>query len=122
MGLFPALVATGAKSGMFENKLRTAIPELPAAAVVSEGCDFADMTDLAASLKPDLLVGNSKGAALAHQLAVPLIRTGFPIHDRIGGQRILHFGYRGAQQLFDEIVNTLMERKQDSSTIGYSYI
>jgi nitrogenase molybdenum-iron protein NifN len=122
MGLFPVFVATGAKSGLFESKLRAAIPELLSGALVKEGCDFADMTDIAASLKPDILVGNSKGATLARQLGLPLIRAGFPIHDRIGGQRILHFGYRGAQQLFDQIVNTLMERKQNSSTIGYSYI
>jgi nitrogenase molybdenum-cofactor synthesis protein NifE len=122
MGLTPVLVASGAKSGLFESRLRAAVPELPADAIVREACDFADMTDFSASLKLDLLVGNSKGGALARQLGVPLIRTGFPIHDRIGGQRILHFGYRGAQQLFDEIVNTLMERKQDSSTVGYSYL
>jgi len=53
---------------------------------------------------------------------VPLIRVGFPVHDRIGGQRILHLGYRGAQHLFDLVVNTLLEVKQDSSAIGYSYL
>jgi len=53
---------------------------------------------------------------------VPLVRVGFPIHDRLGGQRILHLGYRGAQQLFDTIVNTLMERKQEDSEVGYSYL
>jgi uncharacterized Zn-finger protein len=51
---------------------------------------------------------------------VPLIRVGFPIHDRIGGQRVLHLGYRGAQELYDRIVNALLEAKQDTSTIGYS--
>ena len=40
---------------------------------------------------------------------MPLVRVGFPIHDRIGGQRILHVGYRGTQQLFDRIVNALIE-------------
>ncbi len=65
-------------------------------------------------LKPDFVIGSSKGAKLARELGVPLIRVGFPIHDRIGGQRILHLGYRGAQQLFDLVVNTLLEVKQDS--------
>jgi nitrogenase molybdenum-iron protein NifN len=73
-------------------------------------------------LKPDFVIGNSKGAKLARELGVPLIRVGFPIHDRIGGQRILHFGYRGAQQLFDLVVNVLLEVKQDSNSIGYSYL
>jgi nitrogenase molybdenum-iron protein NifN len=58
---------------------------------------------------------------MARHLNAPLLRVGFPIHDRIGGQRILHIGYRGAQQLFDLIVNTFLERKQNDSPIGYSY-
>ena len=53
---------------------------------------------------------------------MPLIRVGFPVHDRFGGQRILHLGYRGAQRLFDLVVNILLERKQDSNSIGYSYL
>ena len=59
---------------------------------------------------------------MARQLGIPLIRVGFPIHDRIGGQRILHLGYRGAQQLFDRVVNALIEFKQQSSPVGYSYM
>jgi nitrogenase molybdenum-iron protein NifN len=50
------------------------------------------------------------------------VRVGFPIHDRVGGQRILHLGYEGAQQLFDNIVNALMDAKQESSEVGYSYL
>ena len=53
---------------------------------------------------------------------MPLIRVGFPIHDRIGGQRVLHLGYRGAQEFFDRIVNALLEVKQENSPIGYSYL
>lgn len=73
-------------------------------------------------LKPDFVIGNSKAAKLASALDVPLIRVGFPVHDRFGGQRILHLGYQGAQRLFDLIVNTLLELKQDSNSIGYSYL
>jgi nitrogenase molybdenum-iron protein NifN len=76
----------------------------------------------AQQLAPDFLIGSSKGQSVARQLGVPLIRVGFPIHDRIGGQRILHLGYRGAQQLFDHVVNTILECKQQDSTIGYSYM
>ena len=62
------------------------------------------------------------GYAVARELDLPLIRVGFPIHDRIGGQRILHLGYRGAQQLFDVVTNTLLGRGQDRSPVGYSYL
>jgi len=48
--------------------------------------------------------------------------VGLPIHDRIDGPRILHLGYRGAQRLFDRIANALIEKAQDSSPVGYSYM
>ena len=73
-------------------------------------------------VKPNLLLGSSKGYPVARELGVPLVRVGFPIHDRIGGQRVLHLGYRGAQRLFDQIVNTLLECQQDDSNVGYSYL
>jgi nitrogenase molybdenum-iron protein NifN len=73
-------------------------------------------------LKPDFLIGSSKGYSIARRLNVPLVRVGFPIHDRIGGQRVLHLGYRGAQEMFDRIVNALLETRQQSSPIGYSYL
>ncbi|MDR0842860.1 MAG: nitrogenase, partial [Acidobacteriota bacterium] len=67
-------------------------------------------------------IGSSKGYAMSKRLDVPLIRVGFPIHDRIGGQRIHHLGYLGAQDLFDRVVNTILERKQALSPVGYSYL
>jgi nitrogenase molybdenum-iron protein NifN len=42
---------------------------------------------------------------------VPLIRVGFPIHDRIGGQRINYTGYEGSTTFMDSITNTLLEKK-----------
>jgi nitrogenase molybdenum-iron protein NifN len=90
--------------------------------VVLEGADHAQIAERARRLKPDLLLGSSKGYPVARELGVPLVRVGFPIHDRIGGQRVLHLGYRGAQRLLDQIVNTLLERRQDDSGVGYSYL
>ncbi len=75
-----------------------------------------------AGLRPDFLLGNSKGYSLARKLDIPLIRVGFPIHDRIGAQRLHTLGYRGTQELFDRIVNALLERKQEKSDVGYSYL
>jgi nitrogenase molybdenum-iron protein NifN len=89
--------------------------------MVRQGVDFAAIREIALGLSAEFLIGNSKGAAIARELDIPLIRVGFPIHDRIGGQRILHLGYRGAQQLFDTIANALLARAQDRSPTGYSY-
>jgi hypothetical protein len=74
---------------------------------------------MAEQLELDLVVGHSKGYPLAKKLNIPLIRVGFPIHDRVGGQRILHLGYAGAQQLFDTVANAMIEKKQDDSPVGY---
>jgi nitrogenase molybdenum-iron protein NifN len=35
---------------------------------------------------------------------------------------VLHLGFRGAQELFDRMVNALLEGKQEHSPIGYSYL
>jgi nitrogenase molybdenum-iron protein NifN len=40
----------------------------------------------------------------------------------MGGQRILHLGYRGTQALFDQVVNAILARKQSNSSVGYSYM
>jgi nitrogenase molybdenum-iron protein NifN len=117
IGVQPVLCASGGESGL----LATAIAPLAPDAVVRQGVDFAAIRELALGLSPEFLIGNSKGAAIARELDIPLIRVGFPIHDRIGGQRILHLGYRGAQQLFDTIANALLARAQDRSPTGYSY-
>ncbi|WP_417913017.1 nitrogenase component 1 [Candidatus Electronema sp. TJ] len=123
IGIVPVLCASGGTSG----RLAAAIAEVTGDVLaeqpqVHEGADFFDIAELAESLAPDLLVGHSKGYPLARKLNIPLIRVGFPIHDRIGGQRVLHLGYSGAQQLFDTVTNALIAKKQDDSPVGYSYM
>jgi nitrogenase molybdenum-iron protein NifN len=59
---------------------------------------------------------------MTRQLNIPLVRMGFPIHDRVGGSRILHIGYKGAQNLFDTLINTLLHSRQEASSVGYSYM
>lgn len=123
IGVKPVLVATGAKGRRLkraiENVCEGILNEPP---MVMEDVDFYDIANESRSLAPDLLIGNSKGYRLARELGAPLIRVGFPIHDRFGGHRLLSIGYRGAQNLFDTIVNTVIQQKQDASDIGYGYI
>ncbi|MCI5160143.1 MAG: nitrogenase, partial [Candidatus Electrothrix sp. AUS1_2] len=123
IGIFPILCATGGTSGRLAEAIADLtgdiLSEQPA---IHEGVDFFDIAEMAEELAPDLLVGHSKGYPLAHKLNIPLIRVGFPIHDRIGGQRIVHLGYSGAQQLFDRVANALIAKKQADSDVGYSYM
>lgn len=123
IGVRPVLCASGGRSGKFEQAIAEVVEGLlPEPPEVREGVDFYDIAEEAEALEPDLIIGNSKGYHLAKRWNVPLIRVGFPIHDRFGGHRILHLGYRGAQSLLDTIVNTVIEAKQENSPIGYSYI
>jgi nitrogenase molybdenum-iron protein NifN len=123
IGIKPVLCASGGRSGRLAGAVKAVTGDtLAEQPRVEEGMDFYEIAEAAETLNPDLLVGHSKGYPLARKLAIPLIRVGFPIHDRVGGQRILHLGYRGAQQLFDTIANALIERKQAASGVGYSYM
>jgi len=121
IGAVPAVCASGAASGRLAAKVLEATGGRGGIQIMS-GSDFLEMEIAAKDAKIDFVIGSSKGYKTARALAVPLIRTGFPIHDRIGGGRILHLGYRGAMNLFDLIANTLIQVKQDSSSIGYSYM
>jgi nitrogenase molybdenum-iron protein NifN len=84
--------------------------------------DFEQLRAYAQEIKPDLLIGNSKGYYIARELNIPIVRIGFPVHDRFGATRIHHIGYRGTQELFDRVVNALIEFKQENSPVGYKYI
>jgi len=84
--------------------------------------DFETLREEAEKFKPDFLLGNSKGYYIARERKIPLVRLGFPIHDRFGAARMHQIGYQGTQELFDRIVNALIEYKQDKSPIGYKYL
>ena len=123
IGIQPVLCASGGTSG----KLKQAIAAVTADTLIEqpqvfEDVDFYEINEMAEQMDIDLVVGHSKGFNLAKKLSIPLIRVGFPIHDRVGGQRILHLGYAGAQQLFDTVTNALIEKKQNDSPIGYFYM
>jgi nitrogenase molybdenum-iron protein NifN len=123
IGVHPVLVATGGSAPGLADAVRQAcdglLPEMPE---VRAGVDFFDIAQRAQELSPDLLLGHSKGFRMARQWDVPLVRAGFPIHDRFGAQRVQHLGYRGAQQLYDRIVNAVLAKKQADSDVGYGYL
>jgi len=87
-----------------------------------KGADFETLREEAKTFKPDFLIGNSKGYYIARELKIPLVRLGFPIHDRFGATRIHQIGYKGTQELFDLVVNALIEYKQENSPVGYKYL
>ncbi len=123
IGVKPILCASGGKSGKFKSAVSEALEGLDCTMPeVCEDVDFYDIGSKAKELGVDILIGHSKGYSFARKESIPLIRVGFPVHDRVGGQRILHLGYHGAQSLFDTITNRIIEKKQNESSVGYSYM
>jgi nitrogenase molybdenum-iron protein NifN len=122
IGMEIVLCATGGQPGRLHTVLNETTGGLTSATRVMEDSDFATITETARELAPDILIGSSKGLTTARALGVPLIRVGFPVHDRFGAQRIRLFGYAGTQELFDRIVNVLLEGKQNSRNVGYAYL
>lgn len=120
VGLVPVICASGGTSTKLAEKIRAVAPDEECRVLAD--ADFEDIADVVEAAQPDLLIGNSKGAKLARKLNVPLVRIGLPIHDRVGAARLQMLGYRGTQQLFDRIVNAILEAQQDESDIGYSYL
>lgn len=121
-GVRPVLCASGARSGRLAESLARVAPPVAKELTVMAGTDFMQIEAEAVRLEVELLVGTGKGQMLARKQDLPLLRTGFPIHDRFGGQRILHIGYRGTQELFDRLVNAVLEKRQADSAVGYSYM
>lgn len=121
IGIDILVVASGGKSGELTNAIKEITPnkELPE---IIDNADFEEIATRCRELKPDLMVGHSKGYYITREVGIPLIRVGFPVHDRLGGQRIMHIGYEDTNDLFEKIVNSMIEFNQSKSEVGYKYM
>jgi nitrogenase molybdenum-iron protein NifN len=123
IGIHPVVCASGGRSRHLGAALQALVPKAwHQEMTVLEGADFSAIETAVAAARPALIIGHSKGYAMARRLEIPLVRVGFPIHDRMGGPRLLHVGYEGAMALFDRIANALIEQRQDGSAVGYTYM
>ncbi len=110
-GIKPVLVSTGADHPGFKAILAEAYQgEMP---VILDDTDFETILASAAGMNANILLGNSDGKVITEKLGIPLVRVGYPIHDRVGGQRLVYTGYNGTMQLLDDIANTLLANKND---------
>ncbi len=123
IGILPVICATGDRGGHLAAAVEQILDRKYHDKIkVIEGVDFVDIEAAVRDANADLMIGHSKGYSLSRKLDIPLVRIGFPIHDRVGGSRMLHVGYAGAQALFDRIANTLLEQRQADSDVGYTYL
>lgn len=114
-GAYPAVIASGSHEGRLDGHLAPLLAAVEGEApVVLEGTDFAAIEAAALRAGANIAVGNSGGKFFTERHGIIVVRAGFPVHDRIGGQRILTVGYAGTLALLDRITNTLLEQKHGS--------
>jgi nitrogenase molybdenum-iron protein NifN len=110
-GLRPVVVAIGGKSGKLAGLLQDQIGAPDETVQVLDEADFSQIRDRCRQLGVNIAIGHSDGKYLTEREGIPLVRLGFPIHDRMGGQRLLSVGYAGTTAFLDRITNTLLENK-----------
>lgn len=113
-GAWPAVVATGTQSPLLAARLKVLLAEADMEPVLLEETDFATIEAAAGEAEANIAVGHSGGKFLTERRGIPVVRVGYPVHDRIGGQRILSAGYSGTLAFLDRFTNTLLEQKYTS--------
>lgn len=110
-GASPVVVASGTKNSRLAERLAPVLETLDETPVMLEDADFAAIEAAALRADANIAIGHSGGKSITERHGIPLVRVGFPIHDRTGGQRILSAGYRGTLAFLDRFTNTLLETK-----------
>lgn len=113
-GIMPVVTATGSVFPGLKKYVEETIKDLGTRYFVPDykiidDADFKDIEMYAKELNANLMVGNSDGRRIEEDLNIPLVRRAFPIHDRVGGQRLRMLGYEGSLSFIDEMTNALLK-------------
>ncbi|HEX3020336.1 MAG TPA: nitrogenase component 1 [Chitinispirillaceae bacterium] len=122
-GIIPSVCATASGASRLKQHVIECVPDIyHDQLTILDEADFDTVEALCLERDIDICIGTSKGYGMSKKMSIPLVRIGFPVHDRFGAARIVMTGYDGTIRLFDEIVNALLSSKQESNVIGYSYL
>lgn len=110
-GIVPLIIASGSSNSKLKSLESIIKNKFGITPSIYDDTDFQTIQEESLKKNVNILIGNSGGKFVSEKIDVPLLRMGFPIHDRIGGQRIMHLFYDGGMRLLDDLVNTLLERK-----------
>lgn len=105
----PTMVCTGANSSTFPEDIEKIAKETGTDIDVLFEQDMRSFEVYIKENPVDLMMGPSDGRLLALDLGIPLIRTGFPVYDRIGYHRHPIVGYNGGMHLMELITNAVLE-------------
>ncbi|MFN2339935.1 MAG: nitrogenase iron-molybdenum cofactor biosynthesis protein NifN [Halanaerobium sp.] len=113
-GIDPLIMATGAEIEEFEQKLKEITAENRNSSLIMTDTDFEEIRNAIAGREVNFMLGSSDGAFIEEKDGIPLLRIGFPIHDRVGASRQLNIGYSGSTNLLDKMTNQLLALKHDN--------
>ena len=118
IGAEPVHILVSNSNNLFEKELQAILDSSPfgKGATIWGGKDLWHLRSLLFTEPVDLLIGNSYGKYLWRDTKTPLVRIGYPIFDRHHLHRYSTYGYQGAINLLNWIVNTLLD-ELDRNTI-----
>ena len=118
IGAEPVHILVSNSNNAFEAELKAILDASPfgKGATIWGGKDLWHLRSLLFTEPVDLLIGNSYGKYLWRDTKTPLVRIGYPIFDRHHLHRYSTYGYQGAINLLNWIVNTLLD-ELDRNTI-----
>lgn len=116
-GVMPLVAATGSICRELKSIITKEIKSIAGQYFIErseilDDVDFKVIEAMAEQLGANVLIGNSDGRRIEESLKIPLVRRAFPIHDRVGGQRLRMLGYEGSLTYLDDIANALLSRKE----------
>jgi nitrogenase molybdenum-iron protein NifN len=111
IGMYPRVIASDSRNRHWKEAVAAITVDIGEPVTIFSDTDFATVRRESETGGSNIAIGHSDGKYLEEHSGIPLVRLGFPIHDRIGGQRICSTLYAGTNRLLDTCVNTLLERK-----------
>ncbi len=116
-GIMPVVVTTGNVFPELDKYVRPTLQSMAKGYfidefIIADDVDFKEIEEFAIKTGANLMIGNSDGRRLEEHLGIPLVRRAFPIHDRIGGQRLRTLGYEGSLTYLDDITNAILAQTE----------
>lgn len=118
-GLVPLVIATGSECSALAPMLQKeaqscADIQFAGTPIIRDDCDFEEIEALSKEQGVNIMIGSSDARRIAHRLNIGLVRCAFPIHDRVGGQRMKTILYEGSLNILDQAANMLLAKKEES--------
>lgn len=118
-GIMPMITATGSVFPRLADYVKKSIEDIAKRYfvedyMIADDVDFKDIETAAERYGCNMMIGNSDGRRIEEHLQIALVRRSFPVHDRVGGQRLKTIGYEGSLTLLDEISNAVLSRKEST--------